>query len=208
MRREVGQTQADSAVEGVLADPDVVAVAAALEVDRSHEIDLVELVGGPRLWAGVLLAWQQRGQADPRRGQAVALQDALAGPLGRQRPGAQCLEFGQDDRRPDQAVACGRRGVGLQPAANGKDGPLQLGRDVPSDVVAGPGQVVEAVGAALQVAAPPPMEPGLAAAQRRADALDRLAGEAETDGALTRREFVVHGVLRGAAADGCPRGTF
>jgi hypothetical protein len=34
------------------------------------------------------------------------------------------------------------------------------------------------------------------------------AGEAETDGALTRREFVVHGVLRGAAAGGCPRRTF
>jgi hypothetical protein len=38
--------------------------------------------------------------------------------------------------------------------------------------------------------------------------LDGSAGEAETDGALTRREFVVHGVLRGAAAGGCPRGTF
>jgi len=62
--------------------------------------------------------------------------------------------------------------------------------------------------AGLQVAAPPLVEPGLAAAQRRADALDRLASEAETDGALTRREFVVHGVLRGAAGGGCPRGTF
>jgi hypothetical protein len=38
--------------------------------------------------------------------------------------------------------------------------------------------------------------------------LDGLAGEAETDGALTRRKFVVHAVLRGAAAGGCPRGTF
>ena len=37
---------------------------------------------------------------------------------------------------------------------------------------------------------------------------DGPAGEAETDGALTRCEFVVHGVLRGAAAGGCPRGTF
>jgi hypothetical protein len=32
----IGQTQADGAVEGVLADPDVIAVAAALEVDRPH----------------------------------------------------------------------------------------------------------------------------------------------------------------------------
>jgi hypothetical protein len=38
--------------------------------------------------------------------------------------------------------------------------------------------------------------------------LDGPAGEAETDGALARREFVVDGVLRGAAAGGCPRGTF
>jgi hypothetical protein len=38
--------------------------------------------------------------------------------------------------------------------------------------------------------------------------VDERAGEAETDGALSRREFVVQGVLRGAAADGCPRGTF
>src|SRR4029077_13403290 len=36
-----GQAQADGAVEGVLAYPDVVAVAAALEVDRSDGIDLV-----------------------------------------------------------------------------------------------------------------------------------------------------------------------
>ena len=79
----VGQAQADGAVEGVLAHPDVVAVAAALEVDRPDQIDLVEFVGGPGLRAGVLLAGQQRGEADPRRGQAVALQDALDGALGR-----------------------------------------------------------------------------------------------------------------------------
>ena len=76
------------------------------------------------------------------------------------------------------------------------------------DLVVGPRQVVEALGAGLQVAAPPLVEPGLGAAQGRADVLDGPAGEAETDGALARREFVVHGVLRGAAAGGCPRGTF
>src|SRR5262249_14261077 len=42
----VGQTQADRTVEGVLAHPDVVAVAATLEVDWSDQIDLVKLVGG------------------------------------------------------------------------------------------------------------------------------------------------------------------
>src|SRR5262249_19237308 len=42
-----GPAQADGAVDGVLADPDGGAVTAALEVDRPHEIDLVELVGRP-----------------------------------------------------------------------------------------------------------------------------------------------------------------
>jgi hypothetical protein len=37
--------------------------------------------------------------------------------------------------------------------------------------------------------------------------LDGPAGEAETDGALAQREFVIHGVLRGAAAGAFPRGT-
>jgi hypothetical protein len=61
------------------------AVAAALEVDGPDQIDLVQLVGGPGLRAGVLLARQQRGEADARRGQAVALQDALNRPRARQR---------------------------------------------------------------------------------------------------------------------------
>src|SRR5262249_36303560 len=53
------QTQADGAIEGVLADPDVVAVAAPLEVDRPRQIDLVQFVGGPGLRSGILLARQQ-----------------------------------------------------------------------------------------------------------------------------------------------------
>src|SRR5512142_1750030 len=44
-----GQAEADGAVEGILAHPDVIPVRAALEVDRSHQVDLVELVGGPGL---------------------------------------------------------------------------------------------------------------------------------------------------------------
>src|SRR5262249_45200313 len=63
-----GQAEANGTVEDVLAHPDVIAAGALLEVDRPHQIDLMELVGGSGLGAGVLLAWQQRGEADPRRG--------------------------------------------------------------------------------------------------------------------------------------------
>jgi hypothetical protein len=161
-----------------------------------------------RAWGpGPLLAWQQGGQADPGRGQAVPPQDALDGARAGERADAQGLQLGQDGRGPDEAVAGGRRGVGLEPPADGEDGPLQLGGDALGDV-AGPGQIVQALGPGLEVAAPPLVEPGLGAAHRQANVLDGAAGEAETDGALTRREFVVHGVLRGAAAAGCPRGTF
>src|SRR5262249_42318976 len=51
----VRQAQADGAVEGVLADPDVGAVAAAQEVARPDQIDLLQLVGGPGLGSGVVL---------------------------------------------------------------------------------------------------------------------------------------------------------
>src|SRR5262249_17074867 len=180
----VGQAQANGAVEGVLAHPDVVAVAATLEVDRPDQIDLVQFVGGPRLRAGILLARQQRGQADPWRGQAVALQDALDGALAGQRPDAQGLQLGTDGRGPGQAVAGGRRGMGLQPATDGKDGPLQFGRDALGDVV-GPCQVVQALGASLQVATPPLVEPDLGTADGGADGLDGSAGEAQGNSALT-----------------------
>ena len=115
------------------------------------------------------------------------------------------LEFGQDGRGPDEAVASSWRGVGLQPAADGEDSPLQLGRDALGDVVGGVGQVVQALGARLEVAAPPLVEPELGAAEGLADGLNRSAAEAELDGTLTCREFVAHGNLRGAAAGGCPR---
>src|SRR4051794_40426435 len=70
----LGQARADGAVEGILADPDEVTLAAALEVDRSHQIDLVQLVAVAGLRAGVLLTWQQGSQADAWPGQAVSLQ--------------------------------------------------------------------------------------------------------------------------------------
>ena len=54
-------------------------MAAAPEVDWSHSVHLLELVKGPGLRAGVLPAAHQRGEADPGRGQAIALQDALDG---------------------------------------------------------------------------------------------------------------------------------
>jgi hypothetical protein len=200
-----GQAQADGAIEGILADPDVVAMAAALEVDRPDQIDLVEFVGGAGLRAGVLLAGQQRGEPDPRRGQAVALERALDGARVGKRADVEGLEFGQDGRGPDEAVASSWRGVGLQPAADGEDRPLQLGRDALGDVVGGVGQVVQALGAQLEVAAPPLVEPELGAAEGLANGLDRSAAEAERDGTLACRKFVAHGDLRGAAAGGCPR---
>ena len=147
----------------------------------------------------------ERGEADPRRGQAVALQDALDGPFTGERADAQGLQFGEDGSGPGQAVAGGRRGVGLEPAADGEDGPLQFGRDALGDMVVGPGQVVEALGASLQVAAPPLVEPDLGAADGGADGLDGSAGEAQGNGAMTSGKFVVHGYLRAAAAGGCPR---
>ena len=55
------------------------AVAAVLEVEYCHQVHPLELVRGPRLRAGVLQAEQQRREADPGRGQAIALQDALDG---------------------------------------------------------------------------------------------------------------------------------
>jgi hypothetical protein len=168
----------------------------------------VQFVGGPGLRAGVVLPWQQRGQADAGRGEVVALQDALDGALAGKRSDAEALQLGEDGTGPDQAVAGGRRGVGLEPPADGEDGPFQLGRDALGDMAVGPGQVEQALGSVLQVAAPPLVEPSLDTAQGRADVLDGAAGEAKIDGALSRREFVVHGVLRGAAAAGCPRGTF
>src|SRR5262249_8452149 len=130
----------------------------------------------------------------PRGRQAVALQDALDGALTGEGPDAQGAQLAQDDGGPDEAVAGGRRGVTLEATADGKDGPLQLGRDALGDVVVGPGEVVEALGAVLEVAMPPLVEPGLEATQGRTDVVDGAAGEAETDGAPTRREFVVHGL--------------
>ena len=46
-----------------------------------------------------------------------------------ERADAQGLQLGADGRGPDQTVAGGRRGVGLEPTADGRDDPLQLGRD-------------------------------------------------------------------------------
>src|SRR6266851_5286530 len=97
--------------------------------------------------------------------------------------------------------------MGLQTTADGKDSPLQFGRNVLGDMVVGSGQVVETFGAGLEIAAPPLVKPSLDAAHGRADVLDGPAGKAQIDGTLTCREFVVHGVLRSAAAGGCPRRT-
>ena len=126
----------------------------------------------------VLLAGRQRSEADLGQGQAVPLQDALDGPLARERPNAQGLQFVADGSRAGQAAAVGRRGTGLGPAAEGEDGPFEHGRDASGEVVVGSRQVVEALGAGLQVAAPPLVEPDLGAADGGTDGLDGSAGEA------------------------------
>ena len=56
--------------------------------------------------------------------------------------------------------------------------------------------IAEALGAGLQVATPPLVEPDLGAADGGADGPDGTAGEAQGNGALARREFDVHGYLR------------
>jgi hypothetical protein len=54
-------------------------VAAVLEVEYRHQVHTLELVRGPRFRAGEPQAEQQRRKADPGRGQAIALQNALDG---------------------------------------------------------------------------------------------------------------------------------
>jgi hypothetical protein len=79
------------------------------------------------------LARQQPSQADARRGQAVALQDAPDGASAGQRADGKGLEFGEDSVGSDQAVAGGRRRMRLESTTDGEDGALQLGRDPLSD---------------------------------------------------------------------------
>jgi hypothetical protein len=83
----------------------------------------------------------------------VALQDALDGTLAREGSDGEALQLGVD-------------------------GPLQLGRDALGDVVVGPGQVVEALGASLRVVDPPLAEPDLGAADGGANGLGGSASEA------------------------------
>jgi hypothetical protein len=105
-------------------------------------------------------------------------QDALNRPLARQRPKDQRLPLGQDGGGADQAVAGGGRGVGLQPAADGAEGPLPLGRDAWGDGAGGPRQVVEALGPGLEGAARPLVELDGGAADGGANRPDGSAGAA------------------------------
>src|SRR5262249_42990036 len=94
--------------------------------------------------------------------------------------------------------------MGLKPAADREDGPLQVGRDALDDMAC-PRQVVQPIGAEFEIATPPLAEPGFGAAQCLTDGVDRATAEAGSNSTLTCHEFVVHGNLRGAAASGCPR---
>ena len=96
---------------------------------------------------------------------------------GGQRVDIQGLQLDENGMGPDQAVAGGRRGMGLKPPTDGENRPLQLGRDALGMMV-GPGQVVKALGAGLAVAAPPLVEPELGAAHSGTDGLDGAASGA------------------------------
>src|SRR5262249_42084019 len=139
------------------------------------------------------------------RGQAVAFQNALDGAFAGKRSDAEALQLGEDGASPGEAVAPGQRGVGLKPAADREDGPVQFGRDAQGDVGVGPRPVVETLGACFQVAVPPLAEPDLGAVDGGTADLDRSAGEAQGNSSMTSHEFVVPGYLREAAAGGCPR---
>ena len=99
--------------------------------------------------AGELPAGQQWGEADPGRGQTIALQDAPYGPPAGDRTNARGLQLGTDGRGPDQTIAGGRRGTGLEPVADGVDGPLQFPWDPLRVLVPGPRPVAEALGSGL-----------------------------------------------------------
>src|ERR1700677_4494386 len=103
------------------------------------------VVGGSGLRAGILQAVQQRGQPEPGRSQAIALRDTLDGPHAGERTVAQGLRLGIDDRGADQTVASGRRGMDLEPPADGEDGLLQFGSDPLKVLVAGSYPAVEAL---------------------------------------------------------------
>jgi hypothetical protein len=123
-----GRAEAEGAIEGVLAQPDGVAVAATLEVDRSHQVHLIEWLEARACAPGY--SWRgSSGATDPGRGQTVALQDARDGRPAGERTDVQGLQLGTDGLGPYQTVASGRRGMGLEPAADGEDGPLQFGWD-------------------------------------------------------------------------------
>jgi hypothetical protein len=138
----------------------------------------------------------------------MALQHALDRARVEQRVEVEGLEFGQDGRGPDQAVARRQRRVRLEAPADGQDGPLHLRREALGDGVVGPGPVVKPRRACLQVAAPPLVEPDLGAADRGANHLDGTTRQAQGNSALTSSQFVVPGDLRVAAAGGCRRRSF
>ena len=71
------------------------------------------------------------------------------GPPRGERPDVHGLQLGMDGRGPDQTVAGGRRGMGLEPAADGEAGPLQFGWDPLRVLVAGPRPVEDALGSGL-----------------------------------------------------------
>jgi hypothetical protein len=93
--------------------------------------------------------------------------------------------------------------MGLEAMSDGQAGAFEFRRDTGSDVVAGVGQVVQALGTERTVAVPALVEPSLRATQGPADLRDRAATQTERDGSLTGAAIIVPGDLQSAAAGGC-----
>jgi hypothetical protein len=143
-----GQAEADGAIEGVLAHPDGVVVAATIEIDRSPQVHLMDWLearacGSGYSWQVSSGARRTRGAVKPLRCRARSM-----GAARRERTDAQGLQLGTDGRGPDQTIAGSRRGMGRKPA-DGEDGPLQFGWDPLRLLVAGLRPVVEALGSGL-----------------------------------------------------------
>jgi hypothetical protein len=77
---------AAGAIEGVAADEDVAAFALDFQIDRSDQVELMQLVGDLGGRSRVGLRGDETGQPQARHRQPVARQNAFDGPFARQRP--------------------------------------------------------------------------------------------------------------------------
>jgi hypothetical protein len=183
--------------------PKCSSVAVGLEVNRSHQIDLVQIVGLAGLRCRVNLAGTQTWPTETGAGDAVALHHSIDRPQAQLRSDVQGLKFGQNGTGPDQVVAGSGPSLGFEMATNRQNGAFQFGRDACGDLVLAPCQVLESFGAELEETTPPFVQPGFGTAKGLANVSGKAAAKAEGDRSLRSPEIVVHGNLQRAAAGGC-----